>query len=398
MRSAAEEGKRIMHVGIFTYYYYPVINGVVLTIGDWKDQARRFGVAMTVFTPQAAWAKSTDPDIVEYPAVRLYQKLGITIPMFPYATIEKAVAARKITILHAHHPFYIGGLAREIKKKFHLPLVFTYHTRYTDYVQAYFPFLVKSFVNRVVTGMVVRFMNKCDAVTVASESLKYELAVKGVRTPIYIVPPGIDTKKFAGGNRASLRKRYGIRAGDKVLLYVGRLAKEKNIYFLLRSFVLIHRRRPRTRLLLVGSGLEEERIRAYLMRKHLREAVHIVTDRTPDNIQDAYAAADMFVYASQTETFGRVLVEAMAAGLPVVALNGPSITDLIADGINGRKVYRKWPRIFARSVLELLTQQVLASSMGRQAQKDAVEHFDNRVSWEKLSGVYNALTQKITGT
>lgn len=385
-----------MHIGVFTYYYYPIINGVVLTIGDWKQEAQRHGIPMTVFTSQADWKKSADPDVVEYPAMRLYKRFGITIPMFPESTIEKEIVARHVTLLHVHHPFYIGRLARDIKEKFHLPIVFTYHTRYTDYVRAYVPLLLTKFVNPIVTGMVVRFMNACDAVTVASESLKYELTLKGVHRPIYIVPPGIDTKKFAHGNRMSLRNRYGISARDSAILYVGRLAKEKNIYFLLRSFPLIHRSMPHARLLLVGNGLEEEGIRAYARRKHVADAVHIVTDRTPQNIADAYAAADLFVHASQTETFGRVLVEAMAAGLPIVALNGPSIMDLIADGITGVKVYRKSTRAFAGRVVDVLTDPAKAAAMGRQAQKDARKHFDNSVSWSQLRKVYTAISETVS--
>lgn len=381
----------IMHIGVFTYYYYPIINGVVLTIGDWKKEAGRSGIPMTVFTSQADWKKSTDPDVVEYAAIRLYKKLGFTIPIFPAGTIEKEIITRHITLLHVHHPFYIGRLALTIKEKFHLPIVFTYHTRYTDYIRTYFPSVITKFINLIVTRMVVRFMNACDAVTVASESLKYELASKGVRTPIYIAPPGIDTKKFNHGSRMSLRTRYGISDRDTAILYVGRLAKEKNIYFLLRAFLFIHRRMPRTRLLLVGNGLEEESIRTYARRKHIADVVHIITDRTPQNIADAYAAADMFVYASQTETFGRVLVEAMAAGLPIVALNGPSIMDLIADGINGVKVYRKSARVFAGRMIDVLNNPSKAASMGQQAQKDAREHFDNRISWAKLKEVYTAV-------
>jgi glycosyltransferase involved in cell wall biosynthesis len=140
--------------------------------------------------------------------------------------------------------------------------------------------------------------------------------------------------------------------------------------------------------------LEEEGIAAYARRRHLADAVHIITDRTPQNIADSYAAADIFVYASQTETFGRVLVEAMAAGLPIVALNGPSIMDLIADGINGVKIYRKSTRVFAGRVADVLNNPSRAASMGQQAQKDAREHFDNRVSWAKLSEVYRAVAGK----
>jgi len=176
-----------------------------------------------------------------------------------------------------------------------------------------------------------------------------------------------------------------------VLLYVGRLAKEKNIYFLLRSFLFIHRQKPKTHFFLVGSGMEEERIRAYARRKHVAEFVHILTDRTPQNIEDAYGAADVFMYASQTETFGRVLAEAMAAGLPIVALNGLSINDLITDGMTGIKVYKKSTRVFANRVLEVLDDPVKAASMGGQAREYACENFDNRVSWSKLKEVYDVV-------
>ena len=377
-----------MHVGVFTYYYYPIINGVVITIGDWKSQAKQSGVDMTVFTSQADWKKSNQPDVVEYPAIPLYKKIGITIPMFPETTIENEIRRRHITLFHVHHPFYIGKLALKMKKKFHIPVVFTYHIRYSDYFRSYLPWVSGTALSHFVTKIMVNFINKCDAVTAANETLKQELLQGGVRTPIFVVPPGIDTVEFASGNRRVARQRLGIDKDDMVLLYVGRLAREKNIYFLVRAFSYIHKKAPKIKLLLAGNGLEETKLKEYARKHKFANNVLFATNENIKTIPDIYAVADSFVYASQTETYGRVIVEAMAAGLCVIALKGPSIIDLLQDGVTGRIVFKHSPKVFAQRVLELMSDREKRLFLASNGQKEARQKYDSKVSWSQLMDVY----------
>ncbi len=380
-----------MHVGVFSYYYLPIINGVTITIADWKRLGEIAGHQFTIFIPHLRTSKKIDADVVMYPALSVYQKMGITASLFPELFIDKEIRSRKLDILHVHHPFHIGKLALFAKKKLGTPLIFTYHTRYADYARSYVPFLPKLIVRYVVTHLMRRFMNQCSAITVANESLKLEVIRSGVTVPVYIVPPGIDTHAFVSGNRSATRKRLGLRASDVVLLYVGRLAKEKNIYFLLQAFTRIAKINPRITLLLCGNGLEVERIRSFTKRKHLDSRVVLTLHETPKTIRDIYAAADVFVYASQTETYGRVIVEAMAAGLPVVALRGPSLVDLLQDHINGRIVWRKSSKAFAAIVSELVADQSQMKRLGQSAQKEAQARYDSVVSWRELSNIYSAV-------
>lgn len=378
-----------MNVGVFSYYYFPIINGVTITIADWKRYVDYHGGNTTIYVPQLD--NNPPKDVVYYPAIPLYKRFGITAPLFPEYSIDRFIKSKHLDVIHAHHPYFIGKLALAVKRKLGIPLIFTYHTRYQDYLQTYAPLLSKWFVRAWSTRMVVRFMNHCDAVTVANESLKIELLRIGVHTPVYVVPPGIHTHVIRSGKREETRKRLDVLSGSPVLLYVGRLAKEKNIYFLLRAFSVVRKTNRNAVLVLCGNGLEEKGLKELARNKNIARWVRFADHETPDTINDIYAAADYFVYASQTETYGRVVVEAMAAGLPIVALAAPSIVDLISDKITGRIVYRRTPREFARIVREVLMDRSRAKTMGLNAQKEASKKYDSVVSGKQLLDVYRAV-------
>jgi len=380
-----------MHVGVFSYYYLPVINGVTITIADWKKWGEQNGVTFTICIPTLDKRVSKDPSVVMYPSVPIYRRIGITVPMFPNAFVEKEFAKRRIDLIHVHHPFSIGNLALLTKKRLRVPLLFTYHTRYTDYVASYAPGFLAEMFTRSITRRIVRFINQCDAVTAANETLRDELRRNGVRTPVSIVPPGIDTKQYSSGNRDETRKRLGIAPQDTVLLYVGRLAKEKNIYFLMHAFARIHSRVPHIRMLLTGNGFEEHALRRFVEKNGLSARVLFATQETVKTIPGIYACADAFLYASQTETYGRVIVEAMSAALPIIALAGPSIVDLLRDGVTGRVLFHQSPEAFGDAVVSVLGDITSAKFLGLRAQKEARARYDSAVSWKQLFGVYDAM-------
>ena len=141
-----------MHIGAFTYYYYPIINGVVITIADWMRMAEVHNIPVTVFAPQIGGVSGNDPRVVSYPAVPIYRKFGITVPLLPELTLESQLRTREVSLIHVHHPFYIGNVALYFKKKLQVPIVFTYHTRYSDYFRSYFPKLSSIFFEKLVTA------------------------------------------------------------------------------------------------------------------------------------------------------------------------------------------------------------------------------------------------------
>ncbi len=379
-----------MNIGVFSYYYLPLVNGVVLTIRDWKIYTQSKHITSRVYVPGGS-DKTKDTDVSYFPAVPLYKRFGITVPMFPEGMIEKEIRLHKHTLLHVHHPHYIGQLALFAKKKLGVPLVFTYHTRYADYLRVYLPYLSISVSHYILTRGIVRFMNQCDGVTVANDSLRDEIIRYGVRSPVYVVPPGVDTRFMASGNRTATRKRFHFRSSDEVLLYVGRFAKEKNIYFLIRAFARIAKKNAHARFLLCGHGLEEDQLRRVAKQKHIDHRIHFATSETPETMRHMYAAADIFIFASKTETYGRAIVEAMAAGLPIVALRAVSVIDLLKDGISGRIVTRDSSVLFCDVVLSLLRNKDVARQLGEAAAREAREKYDNVVSGRLLLSVYKAV-------
>lgn len=379
-----------MNVAVFTYYYLPLLNGVVLTIRDWYDKAIQGGDTATIFVPYIG-KKLKVSHVYEYPAIPLYKRFGITIPTFPDQSIEQIFLKKKFDLIHVHHPFFIGSLALSFKKKYQIPLLYTYHTRVSDYIRTYFPFLSRQVIQFIVRISLVRFMNKTDAVTVANQSLIEELVKMGVTVPIYIVPPGVPTNVIANGDRLKTQKRFRIQKGSTVLLYVGRLAKEKNIFFLLKVFARLYADDRMLVFVLAGHGMDEQRIAAFIRKHKLDDAIILATHETPTTIPDIYAMADMFIYASQTETYGRVLVEAMAAKLPVVALHAPSVTGLVRDKINGRIVYKKTLAAYTNTVKELLADKKSRETYAAVGKKFAVAEHDSAVSWKKLMEVYRAI-------
>jgi len=380
-----------MHLGALTYYYLPVVNGVTLTIADWKREAEKHGVGYTVFTSQIDQPLSRDPSVVEFPAVPLHRKMGITVPFFPLNFLEQEMRRKKIDLIHVHHPFVIGDYALTLGQKLKIPVIFTYHTRYEQYPHLYLPFLPKRFVNYLVFRSLVRFMNRCQAVTVALPSLKQELIRRGVKAPIYPVPIGIDTRRFSLGKRAQTRRQLGLSESEIVLLGTGRLMREKNWEFLLRAFKLLAPKNKQVRLVIVGSGPYFAKLLELVDKWHLQKKVQFVTGIQALKMPDYYAAGDIYVNASLTETFGRVFVEAMAAGLPVVAFATPPSQDLLEHGVSGILIKQRRVKEFVGKLEELIKDPSQRKLIGLAAQGRAQELFDLEKSWQSLEKVYRTM-------
>ncbi|MBU1327366.1 glycosyltransferase [Patescibacteria group bacterium] len=383
-----------VHVGVFTYYYLPIINGVILTISDWQKELRKFGISQTVFVPKRDYMKPLNAtDVFEYPSISLYKKFGITIPLFAEQLLPDELTKRKINIIHAHHPYYIGSLAVRLAKKRNIPVVFTYHTMHSEYVKTYLPFIPGRWIEKYVERSITKLMNTCSCVTVSLPNLKTELIQKGVTVPIHVVPIGIDTERFSKGGRIRVRKELEIKDNETLLLSVGRIAKEKNVDFLLSMFSYLSKKNDNLRLCFIGDGPRENFLRQIAQEKHLEEKVKIMAPKSYDIIQDYYHAADVFVYASQTETFGRVYVEAMASGLPVVALATPSLADVIEDGVSGVLVHTKTPASFAREVEKLIDNKDMRLRFGDAARLRASEVFSLSSSGKTLASLYRSLVE-----
>jgi 1,2-diacylglycerol 3-alpha-glucosyltransferase len=265
------------------------------------------------------------------------------------------------------------------------PLVFTYHTRYEKYAH-YVPLplgLVQAAALRLSAG----FAAQADAVLAPSAVIRDELHARGVRTPIAVVPTGVDLERCRPGDRAAARRSLGVAEDEPLVLYVGRLDREKSVDRVLVAFERVASTIPAARLVLVGHGTEAERLRRLAAGLPVARRIRFVGLKPHDSLAECYQAADVFLFASETETQGLVLAEAAACGLPAVAVDAAGCDEVVRDGDTG-VLTKGDPTALAEAVIGLLLDPERRRAMGRRARENAERLFDVRLQIDRTMAVY----------
>jgi 1,2-diacylglycerol 3-alpha-glucosyltransferase len=353
-----------MRLGYFADSYRPYVSGVVQSIDTFSRELRRRGHFIEVFAPRYPKCNdSDDPEVYRYPSFHtpFYPEFYIGMPLSWGA--KKFVSDLHLDLVHVHSPFSLGHVGASMARRQGLPLVFTYHTLYDQYVH-YFPF-ARRLAQKTVVSIASKFCNRCDLVVTPTGVIEKLLRGYGVRVPIVSIPTGIDTGLFEEGDRHFLRNRLGIAPEEKILLFVGRLSKEKNLDSLFRVFgKVLHANRGVT-LVLSGSGPEEEDLRQLAVEMGIADKLVFTGRLSHEEVAGAYKSADIFVFPSVTETQGLVLAEAMAAGLAVVARSAFGSVAIVNDGVTGYLCETE--EAFAERICELLQDQALRRRMGQAA-------------------------------
>lgn len=352
-----------MNIAFFSDSYHPYTSGVVQSIDTFTQEFREAGHKVYIFSPnypncekeEAVYRFFSVPSLV-------HQDFTLAIPFS--VTLKNKLKELEIDIIHVHSPFLLGRLGAKMAKKLNLPLVFTYHTLYEQYVH-YVPF-AQNFSRQVVRKISKDFCNSCDLVVVPTEIIKDVICQYGVTSEIEVIPTGIDLKPYAQGNPNWLRERYNIPKDEQVLLFVGRLGVEKNIEFLLRAFEKVLQSFPSATLVLVGGGPQAETFKN--LADKLKISHKVIFTGTMDHAQviDAYLGADIFVFASITETQGLVIGEAQAAGLPVVAVEAFGAKEMVTSGVDGFLTPLEL-ETFVAAILKLLREPDLKRRLGENA-------------------------------
>jgi 1,2-diacylglycerol 3-alpha-glucosyltransferase len=220
------------------------------------------------------------------------------------------------------------------------------YEEYTHYVPLQSPAL-KKFAVELSTG----YANLADVVFAPSESVARCIRARGVRSRVAVVPTGVETAAFSHGDGADVRARFKIPPDAFVIGHLGRLAAEKNLEFLVRAVTDAMHRRGTIHFLLVGGCPFSDRIREQFRRRRLGSRLHLTGVLEGEEVADAYAAMDIFAFSSKSETQGLVVAEAMAAGVPVVALDAPGAREVVKDGVNGRLLSEEDEKVFAEALL-----------------------------------------------
>jgi len=323
-----------MKVLMISDVYFPRVNGVSTSIQTFRQELSGLGHQIDLIAPAYPGAAAREPGIERIPSR--------FVPFDPEDRMMRAGDIRALLprlretrydLVHIQTPFVAHYVGIDIAEALDVPRVETYHTFFEEYLFHYVPLLPKGFLR----GLSRRFSrtqcNRMDALVVPSSAMRDKLAGYGVTVPMHVIPTGIPVAQFSGGDRAAFRQRHGIPADRPVLLFVGRVAHEKNIDFLLRALRAALADVPDLLLVIAGEGPALEPLKRMAAQLGLREHVLFVgyLDRS-STLLDCYRGADAFVFASRTETQGLVLLEAMALGVPVISTAVMGTRDVVGPG------------------------------------------------------------------
>ncbi|MDD3529090.1 MAG: glycosyltransferase [Gallionellaceae bacterium] len=369
--------------------YFPRVNGVSTSIETFRQALLPEGVSIGLVAPRYGVEPEQDG------VVRLGARAIPRDPedrLLPWGRTHRTVLeqARAHDLVHIQTPFVAHYAGLRAARRLGKPVLATYHTLFEEYLFHYTPFLPPAWLRGLARRLSRTQCNDLDAVIVPSTAMRDRLDDYGVRVPLHVLPTGIPLDRFAAGDRRRFRAEHGIAGERPVALFVGRVAHEKNIGFLLDAVALARRRQPDLLFLVTGQGPAEAALRRQAEALGIAGQVRFLgyLDRQ-QHLPDAYAAADLFVFASRTETQGLVLLEAMAMGLPVVALAAMGTRDILAPGRGGVAAPDDVEG-FAGVVADLLDDPARRARLAAAAREYAREWADDRMA-ARLAALYRAL-------
>jgi 1,2-diacylglycerol 3-alpha-glucosyltransferase len=366
-----------LQIGMMADVYKPHVSGITNYITLNKRALEQVGHQVYVFTFGDLDYADDEERIVRSPGVPL-------LDTGYYLSLRYSAAARKLInqmdLVHVHHPFLSGSLALRYCRRRGIPIVFTNHTRYDLYAQAYLPVLPDVFGETALEAYLPSFCRSCDLVITPSPGMRDVLARFGVNTPIDVVPNGVDLAPFTNPLKIEGAEQYRLRKDDVVLIYTGRLGPEKNLIFLLRAFNGVAQAFDNVKLLMVGDGPERDNLEDRVNHMSIQNRV-IFTGMVPYHSLPGYLAlADVFVTASITEVHPLSVIEAMAVGLPVLGIQSPGVGDTIENGETGFIVPEEDLAAYTAKMVRLVTQVDERRAMGKKAREAAEKYSIERTT------------------
>jgi len=381
-----------MNILMMTNTYFPMVGGLEQSVYSFSEEFRRLGHEVLIVTPAFGGAPIEEPGVIRIPA---FQKFGGTIfsVNFPISRLLKRYMKEFVPdMVHAHGPFFMGDFALRLSRQHAIPLVFTYHTMFEQYVHDW-P-VQNEGVKRFMVKLAAGYSNLVDQVIVPSESVREILLKRGVKTPMEVIPTGIDAQRFAKGDGIAFRQSNQIPLDALVVGHAGRLSPEKNLGFLTNCMVELLKKDPRVHALIVGLGPSEKMIKNAFEQAGLGKRLHLTGVLHYQHLVDAYFAMDVFAFASLSETQGIVLIEAMAAGLPVVALDAPGAREVVEDYHNGRLLNEMDQRSFVDALIWALSRTTEELQATKQILRMTVQKYPINSAAKHMLEIYDKIRSR----
>ena len=385
-----------MKICMFTNTYLPHVGGVARSVHFFAEDLRKMGHDVLIIAPSFADendSPESDKEILRVPAIQNFNgsdfSVRIPIPFF----IDEKIDEFTPDMIHSHHPFLLGDAAIRAAYRRDLPLIFTHHTlyeQYTHYVSA-----DSNLMKQLAIQLSTEYANLCTHVVAPSESIASLITERGVTTPIDVIPTGVDVTLFRDGDGEGFRNEHNIPHESIILGHLGRLAPEKNLEYLCNAAILAMQDNPEElRFLVVGSGPSESGIHDMFKEANLENKLFMAGKKKGKDLIDAYNAMDLFIFSSKSETQGMVLVEAMSASLPVIALDASGVREVVKDKQNGELLPADAPeRAFADSIVDFVKDTTKADKWRQEALHTA-QLFSREKSAEKLFNLYRLVQQQ----
>jgi len=380
-----------MKIGMMVDSYKPYVSGITNYVDLNKRYLEMAGHEVFVFTFGDLDYKGNEPRVIYSKGVPLADS-GFYLSL-RYSTAAKKLL-QKMDIVHVQHPFLSGRLALRYCRPPQIPIAFTNHTRYDLYAQAYLPMMPEEISQGLLQAYMPSFCDAVDLVIAPSAGMEKVLRQFNVEGPIAVIPNGVELKNFHEA-KPFPRAELGYTKNDILLVYSGRLAPEKNLPFLLKSFAGVAQTIPNTHLLLLGSGIQqfEDEIRSLAGELGLGGRIRFTGRIAYDQLPAYLAMCDIFVTASITEVHPLSVIEAMGAGLPIMGIHSVGVGDTVEDGISGLLATHDLPA-FTAKLTRLCLDSNLRAQMSEAAQEDSSAYAIERTTrlmldhYEKLKDEY----------
>jgi glycosyltransferase involved in cell wall biosynthesis len=377
--------------------YFPRVNGVSTSIQTFRRELHGPGTRVALVCPDYGGAQDPEDDVWRVPSHAVPRDREDRIMGWrALAATMATLAGERWDLVHVQTPFLAHYAGLRLARRLGIPCVATYHTLFEAYLHHYVPLAPRALTAALARRFSRGQCNALQAVIVPSRAMEQTLRGYGVTAPLRVLPTGVPLPADGQGDGVRFRARLGVSPDQPVLLFVGRVAFEKNIEFLIDALRAVHVARPDALLVVAGEGPALPSLATRARRLGLGHAVRFVgyLDRQTE-LADCYRAADVFVFASRTETQGLVLLEAMALGIPVVALSTMGTRDILDPGL-GCLTPRDDPQDFAACIVRLLGDPALRARLAGEARPYAASWSPGELA-VRLRTFYQQVAAEVPG-